>query len=183
MLEKPKFLTGEVKEFIDLELKNIPVRLYSLEQVKRNKKLLLTFNKVRIWSVEHQQYWRPNSRGYTGDRELSGVYEFPDAFERTKHCDESKGIIFEEVFNIKDFYNQPFDTAMIEKYFKGWVKTKDLSFIVMNGNNRILIGKKAIYEDQGMDVFAENYLFPKPRTLNHFISDCIRAGINLEWRE
>ena len=123
MLEKPKYLTGEVKEFID----------------------------------EFAKYWHNTKLDY-------------------------KQISF-YLFETSNFYNQPFDTAMIEKYFKGWVKTKDLSFIVMNGNNRILIGKKAIYEDQGRDVFAENYLFPKPRTLNHFISDCIRAGINLEWRE
>ena len=118
MLEKPKFLTGEVKEFIDVH----PFDGQAIEVIKTNESIRL-------------------------------------------------------------FYNQPFDTAMIEKYFKGWVKTKDLSFIVMNGNNRILIGKKAIYEDQGRDVFADNYLFPKPRTLNHFISDCKRAGIKLEWRE
>ena len=123
MLEKPKFLTGEVKEFID---------------------------------------------------------EFAKCWHNTKL--DYKQISF-YLFETSNFYNQPFDTAMIEKYFKGWVKTKDLSFIVMNGNNRILIGKKAIYEDQGRDVFADNYLFPKPRTLNHFISDCKRAGIKLEWRE
>ena len=123
MLEKPKYLTGEVKEFID---------------------------------------------------------EFAKCWHNTKL--DYKQISF-YLFETSNFYNQPFDTAMIEKYFKGWVKTKDLSFIVMNGNNRILIGKKAIYEDQGRDVFADNYLFPKPRTLNHFISDCKRAGIKLEWRE
>ena len=123
MLEKPKFLTGEVKEFID---------------------------------------------------------EFAKCWHNTKL--DYKQISF-YLFETSNFYNQPFDTAMIEKYFKGWVKTKDLSFIVMNGNNRILIGKKAIYEDQGRDVFADNYLFPKPRTLNHFISDCKRAGIDLEWSE
>ena len=123
MLDKPKFLTGEVKEFID---------------------------------------------------------EFAKCWHNTKL--DYKQISF-YLFETSNFYNQPFDTAMIEKYFKGWVKTKDLSFIVMNGNNRILIGKKAIYEDQGRDVFADNYLFPKPRTLNHFISDCKRAGIKLEWRE
>ena len=123
MLDKPKFLTGEVKEFID----------------------------------EFAKYWHNTKLDY-------------------------KQISF-YLFETSNFYNQPFDTAMIEKYFKGWVKTKDLSFIVMNGNNRILIGKKAIYEDQGRDVFADNYLFPKPRTLNHFISDCKRAGIDLEWSE
>ena len=123
MLEKPKFLTGEVKECID----------------------------------EFAKCWHNTRLDY-------------------------KQISF-YLFETSNFYNQPFDTAMIEKYFKGWVKTKDLSFIVMNGNNRILIGKKAIYEDQGRDVFADNYLFPKPRTLNHFISDCKRAGIKLEWRE
>ena len=123
MLEKPKYLTGEVKEFID----------------------------------EFAKYWHNTKLDY-------------------------KQISF-YLFETSNFYNQPFDPAMIEKYFKGWVKTKDLSFIVMNGNNRILIGKKAIYEDQGRDVFADNYLFPKPRTLNHFISDCKRAGIDLEWSE
>ena len=140
MLDKPKFLTGEVKEFID-------------------------------W-LEHYEY-EPQIVG--GARSEYGLTN------REKiNCYEEEMIERREIIG---FYNQPFETAMIEKYFKGWVKTKDLSFIVMNGNNRILIGKKAIYEDQGRDVFADNYLFPKPRTLNHFISDCKRAGIKLEWRE
>ena len=71
--------------------------------------------------------------------------EFIDEFAKYWHNTklDYKQISF-YLFETSNFYNQPFDTAMIEKYFKGWVKTKDLSFIVMNGNNRILIGKKAI---------------------------------------
>ena len=187
MLDKPKFLAGEVKEFIDLELKNIPVRLYSLGQVKRNKELLLNFNKVRIWSVEHQQYWRPNSQGYTGDRELSGVYEFPDAFERTKHCDESKGITFEEVFNIKDFYNQPFETVMIEKYFEDFNLLsrngagEEPHFGFKNGTYHLWFTYYRVIIERNNP--SETHKTMLPRTLNHFISDCKRAGIKLEWRE
>ena len=90
MLEKPKFLTGEVKEFID----------------------------------EFAKYWHNTKLDY-------------------------KQISF-YLFETSNFYNQPFETAMIKKYFRGW---------------------ECVLSDT------------EPRTLNHFISDCIRAGIKLEWRE
>ena len=60
MLEKPKFLTGEVKEFID---------------------------------------------------------EFAKCWHNTKL--DYKQISF-YLFETSNFYNQPFDPAMIEKYFKEW---------------------------------------------------------------
>ena len=35
--------------------------------------------KVRIWSHEHNAYWRPNSRGYTTDGRQAGEYELSEA--------------------------------------------------------------------------------------------------------
>jgi hypothetical protein len=53
---------------------------------------LLVGEKVRIWSREHQMYWRPNAQGYTGEPSAAGVYDFEDAYKRTKHCGPEKMI-------------------------------------------------------------------------------------------
>lgn len=42
---------------------------------------MTTKNKYKIWSNEHQAWWRPNKCGYTDHRELAGVYEEDEAFE------------------------------------------------------------------------------------------------------
>jgi hypothetical protein len=49
---------------------------------------------VRIWSNEHEAYWRANASGYCTDGLEAGVYAFEDAWERTKHCDPEKRITF-----------------------------------------------------------------------------------------
>ena len=51
--------------------------------------------KVRIYSVEHGAYWRPEASGYTQCRVTAGVFTFEGAVKRTMHCDASKGIEFE----------------------------------------------------------------------------------------
>ena len=121
MLEKPKYLTGEVKEFID----------------------------------EFAKYWHNTKLDY-------------------------KQISF-YLFETSNFYNQPFDTAMIEKYFKGWRKTS-LYGILENELGEIQVKKtkkKIYYRVYKLSLFE----FSLPETLNHFISDCKRAGIDLEWSE
>ena len=50
-----------------------------------------------IWSDEWRKWWRPNAHGYTSDREQAGRYTLADAYARTRHCDPSKGIMFEQV--------------------------------------------------------------------------------------
>lgn len=50
--------------------------------------------RVLIWSKEHATWWRPESAGYTQDADEAGVYDFADAWDRTKHCGPEKGIVF-----------------------------------------------------------------------------------------
>lgn len=50
--------------------------------------------RVRIWSDEHRAWWRPNGNGYTTAEAGAGVYDFPDAYDRTKHCGPEKRICF-----------------------------------------------------------------------------------------
>ena len=84
------------------------------------------------------------------------------------------------------FYNQPFDPKMIEEYFKGW----DTIFLTIEitGNKvsqytNILIEEDLIINHTEKLFCIEDWELMLPLTLNHFISDCIRAGISLEWRE
>lgn len=70
-----------------------------LERFKRWPSLLQKWNdkKVRIWSGEHDSYWRADGAGYTCDGLEAGVYVFQDAYNRTNHCDPSKRIEFKAV--------------------------------------------------------------------------------------
>lgn len=48
-----------------------------------------------IWSSEHQSYWRAHGHGYVTADYDAGRFTLAEAFRRTKHCDPSKGIMFE----------------------------------------------------------------------------------------
>lgn len=52
---------------------------------------------VRIWSNEHEAFWRENGAGYTLSEEKAGVFSFEDAWNRTRHCGPEKRITFREV--------------------------------------------------------------------------------------
>lgn len=66
----------------------------SLERVKRWPSLKTRFGKVRIYSCEHQAYWRGTGQGYTTDPSESDILTMEDAFEKTRHCDPEKKITF-----------------------------------------------------------------------------------------
>lgn len=51
---------------------------------------------VVIWSAEHCAWWRPKAQGYTINDDEAGIYDFADAYERTKHCGPEKRIMFYE---------------------------------------------------------------------------------------
>ena len=71
----------------------------TLEEVKNDPELMAVWqNKsVRIWSNEHQMYWRPGRAGYTSDGLKAGIYKFPDAFTATRHCGPEKKICFRTI--------------------------------------------------------------------------------------
>lgn len=54
-----------------------------------------------IWSLEHRQWWRPNSHGYTPNRDEAGRYGF----------EEAKQIVVDANASIKP--NKPPHEAMI----------------------------------------------------------------------
>lgn len=50
---------------------------------------------VRIWSFEHRAYWRDKGAGYTTYSLEAGIYRFREAWDKSRHCDASKGIAYE----------------------------------------------------------------------------------------
>lgn len=73
-----------------------PLNCERLERVKRWPGLRRAWSgrKVRIYSTEHGAYWRANGAGYSDTEAEAGIYDFEEAFNRTRHCDPSKGIQF-----------------------------------------------------------------------------------------
>lgn len=53
--------------------------------------------RVRIWSREHLAWWRPEGKGYTGDADQAGLYDFADAYDTTKHCGPEKQIVYYDI--------------------------------------------------------------------------------------
>jgi len=72
---------------------------------------------------------------------------------------------------IKDFYNQKFQPGMILKYFEAWadweIDTYFSKYIAPSQEDRVPDGQ-----------FLSN-----PITLDNFILDCERVGIDLYWKE
>ena len=89
---------------------------------------------------------------------------------------------------LNDFYSQPFKPELITELFEGWLKeihnSQELYIhwenwqIEFDENDRN--NKYCIYSYYG-DWYKITTL--KPRTLDDFINDCQRAGIELEWKE
>lgn len=84
-----------------------------------------------------------------------------------------------------EHYSQPFKPELITGLFEGWELAlphhklwKDYT------NNKFLI---SIRHDNNLISYyissLNNWLFRPPNTLDDFITDCQRAGIELEWRK
>ncbi len=71
---------------------------------------------VRIWSKEHQAYWRPESHGYTTETHDAGRYEAEDALARTEHCGPEKQILIEWDHDAKFLPRDEFKQWYREKY-------------------------------------------------------------------
>jgi hypothetical protein len=56
---------------------------------------------VRIWSGEHNAYWRPNSRGYTVRAAAAWLLPRAEAVRRTSHCGPEKMIDIQEASDIE----------------------------------------------------------------------------------
>ncbi len=89
------------------------------------------------------------------------------------------------------FYSQPFKPEMITELFEGWgfQHIHTIGGIKISGKRYRNLGYEievtfydAQYYDiaQGVDDITD---FIYPRTLDDFINDCARAGIELEWKK
>jgi len=74
------------------------VRMVSLYHIKKvgfaawkNRKWW-SARKVIIWSNEHGAWWRPEGKGYTGDRADAWAVDFLTAWNYTQHCGPEKKI-------------------------------------------------------------------------------------------
>jgi len=56
-------------------------------------------DRVKIWSFEHDAWWRPDSRGYTTQEADAGLYERKEAEEIVKHANYG-GSLNEEIVEI-----------------------------------------------------------------------------------
>lgn len=101
-----------------------------------------------------------------------------------------RGIINQALFDIyqaERFYSQPFKPELITELFEGLKLTKEKYFIVISCNDFIIEmaveshpinSNYIVYDHKGGNCI--NFIIPK--TLNDFISDCQRAGIELTFK-
>lgn len=77
-----------------LALRKQPEGTETLERLQRYPGIFARWKdkKVRIFSREHDAYWRPNGAGYTVDGLEAGIYSFEEAYLNTKHCGPEKRI-------------------------------------------------------------------------------------------
>lgn len=86
---------------------------------------------------------------------------------------------------LMSFYSQPFRPELITELFEGWwydkAKEKYLSNYEDNGKTSYLY-LNICFETNYASYNICGIVLPFPRTLDDFITDCERAGIQLEWR-
>lgn len=62
-----------------------------------SEKPITTRYKVRIWSAEHNAWWRAEGKGYTLQRDEAGVYDLNDAWAHIRHLGPEKKVVMEDV--------------------------------------------------------------------------------------
>jgi hypothetical protein len=85
-----------------------------------------------------------------------------------------------KILSIKSFYSQPFKPELITELFAGW------EFVTINSRKQY---QNYIEKDVLIIIAFNEYqyvingvAYHIPRTLNDFINDASRAGIELQWR-
>lgn len=97
----------------------------------------------------------------------------------------------EQLVKIYDFYSQPFKPELITELFEGWEKYSEDNY---GNRGRIFLGNgiDGITYDRGGYLLGKNGLainewemgvYINFATLNDFISDCQRAGIELTFKQ
>lgn len=89
-----------------------------------------------------------------------------------------------------DFYSQPFKPELITELFEGWVLAEyskaEFGYFKTVINKHIAEIEFSEYYDDGLYQICctkTDQIIPKPRTLDDFINDCQRAGIELQFKE
>jgi hypothetical protein len=90
---------------------------------------------------------------------------------------------------VNKFYFQLFTHELITKYFEGWQNNKnwygsginDIYFYPQEESGKINSSYEISLTKRGQAITILE--FWQPRTLDDFINDCQRAGIELKWKE
>lgn len=80
------------------------------------------------------------------------------------------------------FISQPFTHHSIETFFIDW-KVKDMVgwHKVTNYNSKAVIEFYGLGNPYNIKINTYSYTIPYPITLDDFVSDCKRCGVELEW--
>lgn len=118
--------------------------------------------------------------------EIAKAEKFPGRGSPFDYMDADKAI-----WMYFELVSQEFNVEMILEFFHGWVKDLpsevDYSFTEAKWKYSIIDfsqteSRSFIYKSENpMRLWKEQ--FPKPSTLNDFISDCARANIKLIWKD
>ena len=101
-------------------------------------------DRVRIWSGEHRQYWRPEAQGDTSVLSNAGIWTRRDAERLTKHCGPEKRIELRLVLDtIKPAVADPARLPLLERF----TNQQLLDELVARGvvANPIVLGKDIAY--------------------------------------
>ena len=80
-----------------------------------------------------------------------------------------------------EFFTQQFKPELITELFEGWYLEDDDKCRYYCQTN--IGGVYAHVSGSGyFDIILDGRVYPHPRTLDDFITDCQRSGIELEWK-
>jgi len=99
------------------------------------------------------------------------------------YCLKMKFNMHDELKEATEFYSQKFEPELITELFEGWgCDVEDDSYWFRNNHDKINYARSEMGGYIQYDSTLMNQTFDIPRTLDDFITDCQRAGIELEWR-
>ena len=88
-----------------------------------------------------------------------------------------------DLYQVGDFYSQPFKPEMITELFEGWESYFSGTNFQDNGKHEINILPELLFYGIKKYLASDSFDHSYPETLNDFIRDCQRAGIELTWKE
>ncbi|MEA1083246.1 hypothetical protein SFC76_03150 [Sphingomonas sp. CD22] len=128
-----------------------------------------------IWSSEHRRYWRAGGRGYAAADYDAGRFTLDEAYLRTKHCDPSKGIMFERAAgNVEHLKKQLHDERALTRRLSD--TNRKLSGAVEAAPPVALTAGSWWYPDG--DTSSDSCMFSASEVVDHFVEGFDgRAGV------